>query len=310
MSCNLLAMEYVDIINDVCSIFRYYFMKKTLLNPITAIILLLLSILFVSNQIVYGQITVETESAQTGWTPFAPYGTSGWADYTVAGGTGRSVSTTSYKGTFITIANAGISPGTYNITISSMDNHTESTSQAWIQIGQRDGSCKPTSTTICNTTGTGLDTSWIFTGNVVSGTPVFTTYTFTNKTVNALDTIFYYLKFSGGTGSSRGFVDYIQFTSTGPAALKNKSQGLPEFSVYPNPIIDKATITFATDKRTSISMELINIIGQSVKSIVNTDFEAGRHTINFDRQELTSGLYYLKTEYEGKVFVAKIILSK
>ena len=52
--------------------------------------------------------------------------------------------------------------------------------------------------------------------------------------------------------------------------------------IYPNPVVDIATISFNLDKPASVSFEVFNATGQLVYSILNVDKLAGRQEFNWN----------------------------
>lgn len=201
---------------------------------------LLISVLFIFTNSIYAQ-TVETESAQAGWVlGFGPYSGASVADETANGVTGRKPGTTSLRAMYITRANSGVAAGTYSVDIRWCDDNTESTSQAWLQVGQR--TCYGTSTTVCHTGTFGIDDTWLAdqTDNTcyTRNTP--------SITVNTNDTIFIYWKFNG-SGSNRLLIDYIRFTSGINTA--------PEFTDPDNPDV----YTVSLDECSAVGSTVVDL---------------------------------------------------
>jgi hypothetical protein len=220
-------------------------LKTFVLNFISKILLFFI-IVFVSNQLALGQ-TVQTETSQAGWvtTGLAPYTSGTWTDNTAGGATGRYPTTTSFKMMYITTGNAGISPGTYNLDVRWYDNTAETTSILYLQVGRR--TCSGTSTTVCNTGSLDVDDTWLL--DITAGT--FATRTYTNLTITAGDTIFYYIKQNGG--SPRGYIDYLQFT--------------PYVVNASNPVIANQTTPCVSEGAA---------IGTNVYTVVASDPDAGQ----------------------------------
>jgi hypothetical protein len=72
--------------------------------------------------------------------------------------------------------------------------------------------------------------------------------------------------------------------------------------VYPNPSNANATIYFNLNKQENVSIELYDVQGNKVLSVADEKLEIGEHTITFNRNNLTSGIYFLslKTIHEIK----------
>ncbi len=85
---------------------------------------------------------------------------------------------------------------------------------------------------------------------------------------------------------------------------------------YPNPFNPSTTIDFALPKRSFVSLEIINTLGQTVATLVNTDVEAGYHEVVWNAA-VSSGMYFSRikataADNSNKSFfkVRKMILMK
>lgn len=83
---------------------------------------------------------------------------------------------------------------------------------------------------------------------------------------------------------------------------------------YPNPFNPSTTIEFSIPEASNISVEVYNIIGELVASLVNQTLEAGYHRINFNAGNLPSGtyVYQLKANNPNGIFIEakKMLLMK
>jgi subtilisin family serine protease len=83
---------------------------------------------------------------------------------------------------------------------------------------------------------------------------------------------------------------------------------------FPNPFNPSTTIEFSIPEISNVSVEVYNVIGEQVSSLVNQTLEAGYHRINFNAGNLPSGtyVYQLKANGQNGTFVdmKKMILMK
>jgi hypothetical protein len=84
---------------------------------------------------------------------------------------------------------------------------------------------------------------------------------------------------------------------------------------YPNPFNPTTHIGFALSKAGNVSLDIFNINGQKVASLVNGPMEAGQHDIQWDSKDsdgrpLASGIYFYRIKTAGFVDSKKMMLLK
>jgi len=81
--------------------------------------------------------------------------------------------------------------------------------------------------------------------------------------------------------------------------------------IYPNPVTDQATITYSIPTATEVSVTIINLLGQEVKTLLNApDQKAGTYSITFSVNGYNPGIYYCKLNVDNKTIVKKLIINK
>jgi len=69
---------------------------------------------------------------------------------------------------------------------------------------------------------------------------------------------------------------------------------------FPNPFNPSTTIAFNIDQSSQVSLKIYDILGREVSQpIQNQRFNAGRHQINFNASNLSSGVYMYRLSVEG-----------
>jgi hypothetical protein len=103
----------------------------------------------------------------------------------------------------------------------------------------------------------------------------------------------------------------IKVTNSGVSRLTIKLIGngqLPtEFALnqnYPNPFNPTTNIRYALPIDSKLTMEVYNVLGQRVRTLVNTDMVAGYHEVEWngrgnEGQQLASGVYFLQMAAKG-----------
>ncbi|MEL7834626.1 cadherin domain-containing protein [Fodinibius sp. Rm-B-1B1-1] len=79
---------------------------------------------------------------------------------------------------------------------------------------------------------------------------------------------------------------------------------------YPNPFNLTTTIQFGIEKQSDVILEVYNILGQKVQTLVNGSMKAGWHKIRFNGSRLASGTYFYRLIVGQKVQTKKMVLIK
>ncbi|MCK4695457.1 MAG: T9SS type A sorting domain-containing protein, partial [Candidatus Cloacimonetes bacterium] len=79
---------------------------------------------------------------------------------------------------------------------------------------------------------------------------------------------------------------------------------------YPNPFNPETTISFSFPKSDNISLEIFNIKGQLVETLITDYREAGKHSIIWDAKNINSGIYFYRLQTADFTEMKKCILVK
>jgi aminopeptidase N len=79
---------------------------------------------------------------------------------------------------------------------------------------------------------------------------------------------------------------------------------------YPNPFNSQTTISFTIPTDEFISIKIYDVAGNEIKTLVNEDFKAGYHSIKFDGDKLSTGVYFYKLQTKNYQATKKLILIK
>lgn len=89
----------------------------------------------------------------------------------------------------------------------------------------------------------------------------------------------------------------IKYVSTPPVAVKEEQRSVPEGfrldHVFPNPFNPTAHISYSVPRATHVSIRVSNVLGQIVATLVDEEKSFGTYRLEFDGQELPSGVYFL-----------------
>ena len=82
------------------------------------------------------------------------------------------------------------------------------------------------------------------------------------------------------------------------------------FQNYPNPFNPVTNIKFALPKTTKVAINVYNLLGEKVATLLNEDKEAGFYNIQFDASNFSSGVYIFRLATEDFIQTKKMTLIK
>ncbi len=140
-------------------------------------------------------------------------------------------------------------------------------------------------------------------GFVISGLQPGTSYTFWLYQYNIASELF-----SDGAGTATA-------VSGGTATnLGDDNSEIPfEYALgqnYPNPFNPSTSIEFALPESGDVQIDVYNMIGHKVMTVMNGPMRAGRHVVSLDASSLSSGLYIYRLKAGNVVLAKKMTLVK
>jgi hypothetical protein len=100
---------------------------------------------------------------------------------------------------------------------------------------------------------------------------------------------------------------------TPPTAIASTPTVPGEFSLsqnYPNPFNPSTLIRYGLPQGSQVRLEVYNVIGQNVATLVDERQEAGYHEVHFSGVNLPSGVYFYRLTAGGYVKTMKMALTK
>jgi hypothetical protein len=162
----------------------------------------------------------------------------------------------------------------------------------------------------------------------VTGDATATWYVLPNGDGNDGDTIIFRANTPLTSGSIAGFVlshpwcsDTIGWnvgdssgTIEGPLPSDPRSVGASpvEYSLtaYPNPFNPATNVWFGVEKAGRVTIDVYNVAGQKVTTLVDGEFARGYHVADFDARELPTGIYFAQIRAGEFVKTEKMVLLK
>jgi hypothetical protein len=108
------------------------------------------------------------------------------------------------------------------------------------------------------------------------------------------------------------FIDNLAFSNSTSVTEKNSYN--PEvYSLqqnYPNPFNPSTSIQFFLQKASHVKLQVFNVLGKEVATLVNGYKEAGQHVEKFDATALASGVYFYRLNAENYSAMKQMLLIK
>ena len=106
-------------------------------------------------------------------------------------------------------------------------------------------------------------------------------------------------------------IKYTDESVTGTDKENNNLPGTFQLSQnYPNPFNQTTNISWNIKQNSFISLKVYNILGQEIATLVNGMKSAGTHTVSFNAEDLSSGVYLYKLETNEFSQTRKMLLYK
>ena len=99
----------------------------------------------------------------------------------------------------------------------------------------------------------------------------------------------------------------------GQTAVDPKTEAPRAFALqqnYPNPFNPTTSINFNLAKASQVELDVYNVMGQKVATLVNGKLSAGIHTATWDASAMSSGVYFYTLKADNQTKTYKMMLMK
>jgi hypothetical protein len=132
------------------------------------------------------------------------------------------------------------------------------------------------------------------------------------------DKVVIIMDLEGGAGDAGDnhtwYLDDFEFISQTSTSTERNNNEIPSTinlgQNYPNPFNPTTNITFGLPQSGFATLEVFNMIGQSIAVLVNENLSAGQHTVSFDASNLSSGVYVYRLKVGNEVVSRQMTLVK
>ncbi len=93
----------------------------------------------------------------------------------------------------------------------------------------------------------------------------------------------------------------------------DRNPGKPIFYLgnnYPNPFNPVTTISYSIPECDFVKLEVFNLVGERVSTLVSERKKAGNYVVRFDASELPTGIYFYKLQAGERTLTKKMLLMK
>jgi len=90
----------------------------------------------------------------------------------------------------------------------------------------------------------------------------------------------------------------------------DKPQQFALWQNYPNPFNPGTSIGFSLPERAHVVLDVYDVLGRNVRTLVDETLEAGEHNVAFDAGNLASGVYLYRLHTDNFVSVRKMVLAR
>ncbi|MCP4631495.1 MAG: DUF362 domain-containing protein [candidate division Zixibacteria bacterium] len=79
---------------------------------------------------------------------------------------------------------------------------------------------------------------------------------------------------------------------------------------YPNPFNSSTTISYRLSSPSKVKMEIYNLMGQKIETLIDERIEAGHHSVAWDASEYSSGIYFYRLTTGENSYYKRMVLLK
>jgi len=82
-----------------------------------------------------------------------------------------------------------------------------------------------------------------------------------------------------------------------------------KFQIYPNPFSNKTDIKYTLKQTADVSLEVLNLLGEKIKTLVNKRQSAGEYKFTFSakRSGHAEGVYIVKLKLNNRIYIQKLM---
>ena len=103
-------------------------------------------------------------------------------------------------------------------------------------------------------------------------------------------------------------IDYVRVYQDGVTGLNQENAALNLEQNHPNPFADYSTIGFSLPTEQHVLLEVYDATGRKVRTLVNSSYGPGSHTVGVEAKELEPGLYSYRLQAGSSSTIRQMLI--
>jgi serine protease AprX len=109
---------------------------------------------------------------------------------------------------------------------------------------------------------------------------------------------------------TRTFTGWNELAAATTSALQIAEATNKKAMAYPNPFAETTTIQFGLESDGFVTVDVLDIMGKKIRTLVSETRQSGRHEVQFDGSALPSGTYLYRINTNGKTSTMKMVIAR
>jgi hypothetical protein len=82
-----------------------------------------------------------------------------------------------------------------------------------------------------------------------------------------------------------------------------------KINCVPNPMETYTEVQFAIEKTSKVKIDVYNLLGVKLESLVNQEMSAGSYGVKWEAKEVPAGMYFIRMELPNKIITEKVVIE-
>ncbi|MBX7153668.1 MAG: T9SS type A sorting domain-containing protein [Candidatus Kapaibacterium sp.] len=110
-----------------------------------------------------------------------------------------------------------------------------------------------------------------------------------------------------GAAGEKSSVNLAKWTQD-PTPVEEESVNTNNTSISPNPSTTTTTLGFTVTNSAIVTVDVFNASGELVEQLAQQQFDAGHHSLNWNTQNVESGVYYVRLQSGKTITTQKVVV--